>query len=596
MPLAEGKSRLEIIEKNTPTFSSGDYFVYPFDPNLFVYHDLPENTVLFGNTTPRYDYFVDYGSLPRNSLHDCTALFVEAAEYVGRRIDNIQRVLGPHPAKKWLQRVPLNRSENLAEALQSILFINGLVWQQGTTLIGLGRVDKYLARFLEETQSDIDSAKAMFRDFLTLLHKDYVRKSNLLFGDTGQVIVLGGRDILGGNLITEIILETLLDLHIPDPKIVFRFSGEESPRIRELIFQCIESGLGYPLLLNEISMQKFLTRFGYQTDEVVDFVVAACWEPILPKKGCAIANALDFNYLEVLLRCLNCERAYPDFPHLVEEYLQALNVQAIVDSKKAKSRHIAFDFFLYYVFKLPFLITEENFTGTGNDSPGVLSVGLVNTVDALLAIKELVYDRKTRTLQDFMPGTITDETRKMATSVSLFFGINHPEVIDLTNRVIDAASTPFKETGVKMGLVSPSDLRIGQKTPRTPDGREDHEPLAHHLAPNRGNFSLSETFSFLSRIEAYRQAFNGSTLEATLTKSSAKNKDVQNIIWEGIRSYVYSLQINVLDVEELEAALENPGQYPHLIVRVWGFSTYFRDLPPEYQRQLVERARRDAHL
>src|SRR5690606_12229226 len=134
-----------------------------------------------------------------------------------------------HPAKKWLQRVPLNRSENLAEALQSILFINGLVWQQGTTLIGLGRVVKYLARFLEETQSDIDSAKAMFRDFLTLLHKDYVRKSNLLFGDTGQVIVLGGRDILGGNLITEIILETLLDLHIPDPKIVFRFSGEESP-------------------------------------------------------------------------------------------------------------------------------------------------------------------------------------------------------------------------------------------------------------------------------------------------------------------------------------------------------------------------------
>ena len=37
-------------------------------------------------------------------------------------------------------------------------------------------------------------------------------------------------------------------------------------------------------------------------------------------------------------------------------------------------------------------------------------------------------------------------------------------------------------------------------------------------------------------------------------------------------------------------AKKNPELFPDLIVRVWGFSAYFKDLPVEYQDVLIQRA------
>ena len=35
---------------------------------------------------------------------------------------------------------------------------------------------------------------------------------------------------------------------------------------------------------------------------------------------------------------------------------------------------------------------------------------------------------------------------------------------------------------------------------------------------------------------------------------------------------------------------KNPEKYKGLIVRVWGFSAYFHDLPESYKELLIERA------
>jgi formate C-acetyltransferase len=40
----------------------------------------------------------------------------------------------------------------------------------------------------------------------------------------------------------------------------------------------------------------------------------------------------------------------------------------------------------------------------------------------------------------------------------------------------------------------------------------------------------------------------------------------------------------------LIAAKENPDLFPNLVVRVWGFSAYFNDLPEEYKLLLIKRA------
>ena len=52
----------------------------------------------------------------------------------------------------------------------------------------------------------------------------------------------------------------------------------------------------------------------------------------------------------------------------------------------------------------------------------------------------------------------------------------------------------------------------------------------------------------------------------------------------------FQMQMNVVSSEILIKAKKNPKEFPDLIVRVWGFSAYFNDLPEEYKNLLIERA------
>jgi len=50
------------------------------------------------------------------------------------------------------------------------------------------------------------------------------------------------------------------------------------------------------------------------------------------------------------------------------------------------------------------------------------------------------------------------------------------------------------------------------------------------------------------------------------------------------------MQINVVSSKTLIDAKKNPEKYQNLIVRVWGFSAYFNELPESYQNVLIRRA------
>lgn len=55
------------------------------------------------------------------------------------------------------------------------------------------------------------------------------------------------------------------------------------------------------------------------------------------------------------------------------------------------------------------------------------------------------------------------------------------------------------------------------------------------------------------------------------------------------RQYGQTLQVNVLDAEELKKAKAEPEKYKGLIVRVGGYSTYFVDLEEGLQDNIIKR-------
>ena len=49
------------------------------------------------------------------------------------------------------------------------------------------------------------------------------------------------------------------------------------------------------------------------------------------------------------------------------------------------------------------------------------------------------------------------------------------------------------------------------------------------------------------------------------------------------------VNLNVISKDQLLEAHADPSRHPDLVVRVTGYSTYFRALSPEYRQQIVDR-------
>ena len=86
--------------------------------------------------------------------------------------------------------------------------------------------------------------------------------------------------------------------------------------------------------------------------------------------------------------------------------------------------------------------------------------------------------------------------------------------------------------------------------------------------------------------------FNGNVLDFFVSPSflKANMEKYKLLLKTGFANGLYQLQMNVVDSKTLIEAKANPKLFPNLVVRVWGFSAYFNDLPEEYKDLLIKRA------
>lgn len=594
------------IDINVPN----EGFIFDFD----VFKKLNNKNEVIGNIS------MDYSEIINNSLNDFRLRYTNEDEFSLSQvkcIDSIELLINRYLDEltysnradkneliSYFENMKHKKATSFKEALQRILFFNQLLWQTGHILNGLGRLDFILDDIYNQDNISKEEAYPLIKDFLQKIHSSYFYKSSILPGDTGQIIVLGGLNENGeyfSNDLTYLFLEALKELQIPDPKIILRYYSNIPSDLLELSVRTMQTGIGSPLISNDNQVIKDLIDFGYSQSDAYNYVVSACWEPAPVRKGLELNNIDQLVFLNPLNELLDNEdlsklRTFDELLELYKKYLKDYVLNMLDDINKID----------WETDPLISIFIENSFNDDVSkgsavyNNYGVTSVSLSNTVNSLYNIKTLVFDKRQFTLEelnDYRRNNFESDEIVSTLKSQIKFGMDDENILTLTNDLTKYVSDVFSSKSTryggkfKFGLSAPSYITDSLNIKASLDGRRDFEPFNVHISLE-DNKDYTEIMRFASKLEYSENRFNGNVVDFMVSPDFInKNFDkFLDFIKLSLDMGVFQMQLNVVDSKTLIDAQNNPDRYPNLIVRVWGFSTYFKDLPKNYQDVLIQRA------
>ena len=341
---------------------------------------------------------------------DCAIETIDAVLDLAARYARQAASLGRADLESVLANVPANPARTFREALQSLRLCQAVVWLGGNYHVGLGRFDQYMWPYL---QSDLQAgtltlaqAEDLLAEFFISLNRDSDLYPGVQQGDNGQSMTLGGIKPDGSpavNELTKMVLRVACDLELIDPKINLRISPETDLDLLSLASELTRKGLGFPQYSNVDVVIPALLAHCYDLQDARDYVVAACWEFIIPGRGMEIVNIGAVSFPAAADQAIRTSLADGEgFDEILSRTGADIRrqVQALAD---AYSRILLPPAPYYSVLMNGCLERGKDLSlGARYNNFGIHGAGSANAADALAAVQQFVFTEKSVKAADLL--------------------------------------------------------------------------------------------------------------------------------------------------------------------------------------------------
>ena len=572
------------------------------------------------NLSPDYGRVMETGllalreKLGDSALHAAMRLSIDAVLDLTRRYEAAARARGMDALAETLARVPAYPPRSFREALQSLRILHYAMWCEGDYHNTLGRFDQYMFPYLkadlEAGRESEESAFELLEAFFIACNRDSDLYPGMQQGDNGQSMVLGGMlpdGSEGFNLLSRWCLKASAELKLIDPKINLRVNHDTPLEIYELGTQLTRLGLGFPQYENDDVAIPGLMALGYDEADARNYVMAACWEFIIPGRGMDIVNigALPFaNIVDAVLREHLAEcRSLEDVKARVREAIFA-DVRRTLEERR--NLYVIPSPWLSLFFEGCLEADRDISLGCKYNNWGLHGTGVAPAADMLAAVQQEVFEGGTpaQTLLDAMAANFEgyDELRDRLKFHCPKAGNDDDRADALMAWLLDAFADAVAGLKNERGGI----IRAGtgsamyyifhaNELGATADGREAGVPLPANYSPSlnirlNGPVSLIKSFSKPN----LRRTINGGPLTIEFSNSVFTQEEAITKVAQLVRLFVqrggHQLQLNTVNRERMLDAQKHPENHRNLIVRVWGWSGYFVELDKCYQDHIIRRA------
>nr|WP_307999215.1 trans-4-hydroxy-L-proline dehydratase [uncultured Merdimonas sp.] len=248
---------------------------------------------------------------------------------------------------------------------------------------------------------------------------------------------------------------------------------------------------------------------------------------------------------------------------------------------------------------------DYNAGGARYNTSYIQGVGIGTVTDCVAAIKYNVYDKKNFTMEELIEAMEHDyegydAIYRMVHDKSPKYGNDDDYADNIMQDIFELyRSTITGRPNMKGGkygvdmLPTTCHVYFGDVILATPNGRKAHKPVSEGISPEKSADTHGPTAVIKSCSKMDHLATAGTLLNQKFTPDVVAGEEGLNNMASLIRSYFsmdgHHIQFNVVDRQTLINAQKHPEDYKDLIVRVAGYSDFFRNLDKPLQDEIINR-------